>query len=163
VRAFRAEGISAAHRRRTIASGNLTDKPHLCRDACGTGARLVVGRGVETGRTRDTSAHNLHNDYSKVIAIIQQIVSDLSMLPFLLVPSAEFRGIKKASTSFWSSRFERRGSLFLFDRVKKLASASICIATRCKSDFAALDFSVVLTWRTVDARRGSLPGLAGPG
>jgi hypothetical protein len=29
------------------------------RDACGTGARLVVGRGVETGRTRDTSAHNL--------------------------------------------------------------------------------------------------------
>src|SRR5207248_4991611 len=25
---------------------------------CGTGARLVVGRGVETGRTRNTSAHN---------------------------------------------------------------------------------------------------------
>jgi hypothetical protein len=30
VRAFLAQGISAAHRRRTIASGNVTGKPHLC-------------------------------------------------------------------------------------------------------------------------------------
>jgi hypothetical protein len=30
VRAFLAQGISAAHRRRTIVSGKVTGNPHLC-------------------------------------------------------------------------------------------------------------------------------------
>src|SRR6202040_1610893 len=62
----RSPNISMSH-----ASGYRHDarlrEPRRCRklpeaelrDACGTGARLVVGRGAEAGQTRGTSAHNL--------------------------------------------------------------------------------------------------------
>jgi hypothetical protein len=54
------------------------------RDACGTGARLVVGRGVETGRTRDTSAHNLLATVRQ-----QQLLTDKSEFVNIAVPWLE--------------------------------------------------------------------------